>query len=185
MNAPSRVEIAICERHGLRYNAAEGQGCVRCRREAGLATGTVPVTAAPAKAAKPAAPGPRRASAPLHLLIAAALVGGTGALFWSAHRDVVASFGNLAPDESGGVGGEHEADDEAAVPAPLSYAEDGAVEGETAADADPAAYPPEDVAIGPAEQQRQLDELMRQMEEDAAADAESARRGAERARDGG
>jgi hypothetical protein len=160
-----RVDIALCEKHGLRYNAADGGGCVRCRREAGLPpAGAVRSTAAPGPA-RPAAP-PRTdppASALVQGLIALALVAATGVVFWSAHGQVLAGFGAMVTGgASEDVAGESDGD--------LGYGlED---DGSGFDGTEPAAYPPGDtVAIGPAEQQRQMDEVMRQMQEDAEADA--------------
>ena len=168
MSEARRVEVAVCERHGLRYNAAEGQGCVRCRSEAG-------VTAPPRRSA--AGPATRNASEeagaslPMQLLVAALLVAGTGTMFWSAHRQVLASFGSVFGMTAEGPGA---ATDAMAL-------EDDMGLGEAPDGAEPAAYPPDDtVAVGPAAQEQQMRELMRQMEADARVDAEDARAEAER-----
>lgn len=169
MSEARRVEVAVCERHGLRYNAAEGRGCVRCRAEAGVAPGTAP-------AARTPAPGAGRgsdagASAARQLVLAALLVGGTGALFWTAHQAVLDSFGGLFGLTAEGPGAATDA---------LSMEEETGLGG-TPSEVEPAAYPPEDtVAVGPAAQEQQMRELMRQMEEDARIDAEDAARAAER-----
>jgi len=73
------VQIAICERHGLKYNAATEAGCVRCRRESG-------------EGVEGATPAARRRSAPVQLLVAALLVGTTGALFCAAQRPILAGY---------------------------------------------------------------------------------------------
>ena len=165
-----RVEIAVCEKHGLRYNAAEGQGCVRCRREAGVSAGP---PAATARAAAPgAAPSEASPSVPSQLLLAALLVAGTGAMFWTAHQQVVESFGTFFGMSAGGPGASTDA---------FSMEEDGLGSGEPAGGAAPAAYPPDDtVAVGPAAQEQQMRELMRQMEEDARIEAQDAAHEAER-----
>jgi hypothetical protein len=190
-----RVEIAVCDKHGLRYNAAEGQGCVRCRREggvaapatgaasavlgggarpepavgpragaAGVARPVAPTAAAPPVpgAARGAAAGAERpASGLVQALIAAALVAGTGALFWSLHGEMVAALPNVF-----GLAAQ-DAAYEAEGGLPLDEDDDGY------ADAEPAAYPP-DAPGGPADQQRQLDELLREIEDDEARNARGA-----------
>jgi hypothetical protein len=177
MSEGRRVEIAVCERHGLKYNAAEGQGCVRCRREAGLgappagATRSAVASATPSGASSGVSSGvskggsDRPASAPVQLLLAALLVGGTGAMFWAAHQQVLSSFGALgaAAGAPGALGDGVGLDDGLAYGEPY---EDGG---------DPAAHPPGDtVAVGPAAQDQQMRELMRQMDDDARADARAA-----------
>ena len=74
------VEIAVCEVHGLRYNAAAGGGCARCRRERGE---TTTAESAPA----------RQATLGNQLAIAALLVALSGLAFFSAHRQLLASLG--------------------------------------------------------------------------------------------
>ena len=160
-----RVEIVVCDRHGLKYNAAEAGGCVRCRREAGRGVAAGAVAAG--------APQPRRlvaaeapASAAVQLLLAAVLVAGTGTLFWTAHRQVVAGFGGML-----GTGGD-------------DFAVDTEGDGRVSfGDNEPAAYPPDGVTIGPAEEQRQINELMRQMQEDDEKEARAAAAAAEAADD--
>ena len=159
-----RVEIVVCDKHGLKYNAAEAGGCVRCRREAGRGVAAGAVAAG--------APQPRRlvaaeapASAAVQLLLAAVLVAGTGTLFWTAHRQVVAGFSGML-----GTGGE-------------DFAVDTEGDGLAFGDNEPAAYPPDGVTIGPAEEQRQMNELMRQMQEDDEKEARDAAARAEAAGD--
>jgi hypothetical protein len=105
----------------------------------------------------------------MQLLVAALLVGGTGAMFWAAHQQVLASFGSVFGMTAEGPGA---ATDAMALEDDMGLAAEGA---------EPAAYPPEDtVAVGPAAQEQQMRELMRQMEADARVDAEDARAEAER-----
>ena len=171
MSETRRVEVAVCEKHGLRYNAAEGHGCVRCRREAGIPAGPVP-SAAPSSGPSRSPSAGDSASAPRQLLFAALLVAGTGAMFWTAHRQVVASFGSVFGMSAEGPGAATDA---------LSMEEGDRAFGEPAGGAEPAAYPPGDtVAVGPAAQEQQMRELMRQMEADARIDAEDAAVEAER-----
>ena len=73
------VQIAICERHGLKYNAATETGCVRCRRES-----EPPPTTSPSA--------PRAASAPLQIVVALLLVSGAGALFCAAQSAMLAGY---------------------------------------------------------------------------------------------
>ena len=170
MTEARRVEISVCPKHGLRYNAAEELGCVRCRREDGAGLGRVPAAAARRQAA------PRRAdgvaSAPNQLLLAALLVAGTGAMFWTAHQQVLASFGSVFGLSSEGPG---------AATDPMAMEDDLGL-GEPAEGVEPAGYPPDGtVAVGPAAQEQQMRELMRQMEADARIDAEDAAAEAARA----
>lgn len=169
-----RVEIVVCDKHGLRYNKADGGGCVRCRRESGGVAvhgggrGPTPVRSGPAETS---------ANAFVQLLLAAALIGGTGALFFSVHQDVVRGFGGMFAEGVEDVAAEGQLEDDGR----LSFEEGDA-------EADTAAFPPEGdsegdgdtVAFGPAEQERQMNELMRQMQQDAEAEARAAER---RARD--
>jgi hypothetical protein len=160
-----RVEIAVCERHGLRYNAAEGQGCVRCRRDTAVG-GPAGSSSGPAAQPRAVRDAERPASVAAQVLVAALLVGGTGGMLWAAHQQVVASFGSVF-----GAG--------APPPAGVDAA---AIEGyDPGSAAEPAAYPPDGVTVGPAEQDRQMRELLRQMQEDDKADAETAARVGERA----
>jgi hypothetical protein len=159
--APRPVDNDTCEKHGLRYNRATDKGCVRCRAESGAVSGAARAGASRAASkATPQAP----ASLGAQLLIAALLVGGTGALFYGAHQAVLESF-------SGGV----------LATAGKSGAEAAAAPGEAKYDApDPAAWPPPRPTgsqpqpppgmrgRGPAEQQKQIEELFRQMKEDDA-----------------
>jgi len=79
MRTERPVQIAGCERHGLKYNAAIDSGCVRCRRQD-----------TPSLASATAAP--RTASVPLQLLLAALLVGATGGLFCAAQRAMIDGY---------------------------------------------------------------------------------------------
>ncbi|HET9768734.1 MAG TPA: hypothetical protein VFS60_17950 [Thermoanaerobaculia bacterium] len=153
------LDVVTCEKHGLRYNRAAEKGCARCRSEAGTGSSGVR-RAATASAPKVDAP----ASLPMQLLFAALLVGGTGTLFWSAHQAVLESFAGGVLATAGSAGAEA-----AAAPGDASYEAP-----------DPNAWPPprptgtqpEPPAgmrgRGPAEQQKQVEELFRQMKEDAA-----------------
>jgi len=159
--APRPVDIVTCDKHGLRYNRATDKGCVRCRTESGAASGA-PRASAPRAGAKGAPEPP--ASLGVQLLVAALLVGGTGGLFYGAHQAVLESF-------AGGV----------LATAGKSGAEAAAAPGDAKYDApDPAAWPPPRPTgsqpqpppgmrgRGPAEQQKQIEELFRQMKEDEA-----------------
>jgi hypothetical protein len=153
------VDIVTCDKHGLRYNRAAEKGCVRCRSEAGTGASGAR-RAATASGPKVDAP----ASLPMQLLFAALLVGGTGTLFWSAHQAVLESFAGGVLATAGSAGAEA-----AAAPGDASYEAP-----------DPAAWPPPRPTgsqpqpppgmqgRGPAEQQKQVEELFRQMKEDAA-----------------
>jgi hypothetical protein len=159
-----RIDIAVCEKHGLRYNRATESGCVRCRRESGVvalppAAGSQPTaTARPAGAAAP----PRSeqpASAGTQLLIALLLVGGTGGIFYGAQQSVLAGFagGTLA------TVGQEGAEAAAAPGQRKSF--------ETVDPTDPAAW--ETPAIdprghGPDEEQKQLHDFFQQMKEEEA-----------------
>lgn len=170
MTESRRIEISVCPKHGLRYNAAEELGCVRCRREDGAGVGRAPAAGGRAPAAPRPADGP--ASAPTQLLLAALLVAGTGAMFWTAHQQVLESFGSVF-----GLG----AEGPGAATAPMAMEDDLGV-GETDGGVEPAGYPPDGtVAVGPAAQEQQMRELMRQMEADARIDAEDAAADAARA----
>ena len=150
------IDIATCDKHGLRYNRATDKGCVRCRAESSAATGGTRRGAAPGRAAAEAP-----ASLPIQLLIAALLVGGSGGLFFAAHQSVLESFAGGVLANAGEAGAEA-----AAAPGDASY------------DApDPASWPPPRPTAtppvppgmrgrGPAEQQKQIEELFRQMKED-------------------
>jgi len=158
--AARAVDIVTCDKHGLRYNRAAEKGCVRCRSEAGGgATGARrgPTPARPAQANAPA-------SLPMQLLFAALLVGGTGTLFWSAHQTVLESFAGGVLASAGSAGAEA-----AAAPGDASYEAP-----------DPNAWPPPRPtgsqpqpppgmqSRGPAAEQKQIEELFRQMKEDEA-----------------
>lgn len=81
-SAPRTTQTVVCEKHGLRYNPVQHDGCARCRREAGEKLGAS--SAARGVASNPSAGG----SAGGALGVAAALVFVVGlALFWS-HRQV-------------------------------------------------------------------------------------------------
>jgi hypothetical protein len=157
-----QLDVAVCEKHGLRYNRAVESGCVRCRRESGI------VSTPGAKGAGPGA-APRSldppASPAIQLLIAALLIGGTGGLCWGAHQAVLESFagGLLVQTGSAGI--------EAAAAPDEAYGDDAS---------EPAAWPPPRPTgpqptappgmkgRGPVEQQKQIEELFRQMQEDEA-----------------
>jgi hypothetical protein len=161
-----RVDIAVCETHGLRYNRAVESGCVRCRRESGAAPAT---GAAPART-KPAA---RRtdapASAPLQLLFAALLVGATGALCWSAHQAVLDSFTGGLLAKAGRAGSE------AAAAPGEAYGSDTTAPAAWPPGAQPqATAPPGMRGRGPAEQQKQLEKVLRQMQEEQAKERQAA-----------
>ena len=100
----------------------------------------------------------------MQLLFAALLVGGTGTLFWSAHEAVLESFAGGVLANAGSAGAEaadapgdasYEAPDPAAWPPPRP----------TGSQQPP---PPGMRGRGPAEQQKQVEELFRQMKEDEA-----------------
>jgi hypothetical protein len=97
--APRAPGPAVCERHGLRFDAATQEGCVLCRRER-AAGGAAPMATAIRSA---------RAWAVAGLLW---LVGG-GVLF-VAHRAVLDSFAAIALVGELAFGG----DAERAAPAP-------------------------------------------------------------------
>jgi len=68
------VQIEVCEKHGLRYNAAADDGCARCRTEAGGRT------------LEQRGFAPRRAhDLKRSLLVTAALVVGIGGTLFAAH----------------------------------------------------------------------------------------------------
>jgi hypothetical protein len=155
------IDIVVCEKHGLRYNRAAESGCVRCRRESAAApapTGARPAAssraAGPLPAALPAAPPERPASALLQLLLAACLVVGTGTLLWTAHEAVLATFGGGLLGAAGKAGA-------ATVPGNRPLGESPWPGG--AGEPSPS---PRSVTVGPAEEQRQMDELMRQLKQD-------------------
>ncbi len=136
------VDIAVCDRHGLRYNRATENGCVRCRREAGART---PATGSDGRAA---AAGEREASAPIQLLLAAALIVGTGILLWNAQPAVLSGFLSPAAPGRGTT---------ASAPGlPAGWAPDLGT---------PPASPAPAAAIDPAAAQRQANELLRQLQE--------------------
>lgn len=167
MTEARRVEISVCPKHGLRYNAAEELGCVRCRREDGAGVGRARVVGGAGAGRAQAAPrrGDAAASAPTQLLLAALLVSGTGVMFWAAHQEVLESFGSVFGLSAEGPG---------AATDPMAMEDDLGL-GETGEGVEPAGYPPDGtVAVGPAAQEQQMRELMRQMEEDARIDAEDA-----------
>jgi len=155
------MDVVTCEKHGLRYNRAVESGCVRCRRERGAGTRSGTTSGRGPVAARAEAP----ASLPMQLLIAALLVGGTGSLCWGAHQAVIDSFagGLIAHTGRSGI--------EAATAPGEAYGDD---------KAEPAAWPPPRPVgptptippgmrgHGPAEQQKQIEELFRQMKEDEA-----------------
>jgi len=100
----------------------------------------------------------------MQLLFAALLVGGTGTLFWSAHQTVLESFAGGVLASAGSAGAEA-----AAAPGDASYEAP-----------DPNAWPPPRPtgsqpqpppgmqSRGPAAEQKQIEELFRQMKEDEA-----------------
>jgi len=65
-DGPGRLDIAVCEKHGLRYNRSVERGCALCRREAGTTTGAAtPASRVSSPTAPPAArPTPRPAPPP-------------------------------------------------------------------------------------------------------------------------
>jgi hypothetical protein len=155
------VDIIVCDKHGLRYNRAVESGCARCRRESGAVA--TPGASAPAQGAPRSAQGMSAAEQPAsigkQLLLAAALVAGTGVLFWSAHQSVLESF-------SGGVLATlgKEGQDAAAAPGQRHSFE-------TTDPIDPANAPTPTVdprGQGPAEEQKQLHDFLQQMKEDEA-----------------
>src|SRR6185503_17021349 len=66
----TRVDIVVCQQHGLRYNRVTDTGCAMCRREGVVAEPSRPAvaTVAPStprpSAPPPSAPPPRPAAAP-------------------------------------------------------------------------------------------------------------------------
>jgi hypothetical protein len=151
------VDIATCEKHGLRYNRAVDAGCVRCRRESGAVAAPGAATSSQGTARTTATEQP--ASLGKQLLLAAALVAGTGVLFWSAHQSVLESF-------SGGVLATVGKEGKEAAAAPgqrHSF--------ETTDPLDPANVPTPAVdprGQGPAEEQKQLHDFLQQMKEEEA-----------------
>ena len=61
----TRIDIAVCPKHGLRYNRATDSGCAFCRRDAGRSTDH--------SAGAVTASGVLRGAAPSHDAIAAAI----------------------------------------------------------------------------------------------------------------
>ena len=152
----SPVDIATCEKHGLRYNRAVDTGCARCRRESGAVA--VEGATAPAQGTAKAGATEKPASVGKQLLLAAALVAGTGVLFWSAHQSVLESFSDGVLATVGKEGKEA-----AAAPGERhSFGTD---------PLDPANVPTPAVdprGQGPGEEQKQLHDFLQQMKEEAA-----------------
>lgn len=93
-SAPRAVR---CEAHGLLYNPNQSEGCVLCRREAGVA--------APATASKPAQSSSSGGAMPRALAVTAGLVLVTSLGLYSAHKSVVGMFSGIfsgAAFEGGG-----------------------------------------------------------------------------------
>lgn len=152
------ADIVVCDKHGLRYNRAVESGCVRCRRESGVAPAA---TSGASRAAtpRPAGPPDAPASTGVQLLLAFLLVGGAGALFWTAHKAVLESF-------AGGVlatVGKQSAEAAAAPAARKQF--------EQVDPFDPSTIPTPEFdphGYGPAEEQKQMHEFFQQMKEDEA-----------------
>jgi len=75
MNDAGSVDVRLCEKHGIRYNAALQNGCVRCRKEAGDA-GPSPRTSAAAGGDGSALPA---------LLVTLLLILATGGALYGLH----------------------------------------------------------------------------------------------------
>jgi hypothetical protein len=157
------LDVATCERHGLRYNRAVESGCVRCRREGGVTSKTGAGASRPGAAPRAAEP---PASVATQLLIAALLVGGTGGVCYAAHQAVLASFaggllvqtgsaGMDVVDDPGEAYGSDATTEPAAWPPPRPTA------------AQPTA-PPGMKGRGPVEQQKQIEEFFRMQQEEEA-----------------
>ena len=160
-----RLDVGVCEKHGLRYNRAVETGCVRCRRESGVAPAAATGASRLGTAVRLDAP----SSIGIQLLVAALLIGGTGGLCFAAHQAVLKSFAGGLLAQTGSAG--------------MDVVDDpGEAYGAEAADpaAAPAAWPPPRPTgpqptappgmkgRGPVEQQKQIEELFRQMKEDEA-----------------
>ena len=162
----TRIDIVVCQKHGLRYNGAAEKGCVRCRAESGFVAGgpvAGGVGSTRAGTSPPRAAADRPASMQTQLLIAALLIGGTGGIFYGAHQALLDSV-------SGGMlaGAARSGAEAAAAPGDASYeAPDPAAWPPPRPTATPP-VPPEMRGRGPAEQQKQIEELFRQMKEDQA-----------------
>ncbi len=157
------LDIATCEKHGLRYNRAVESGCVRCRRESGVATTAATSTGASRLGTAVRLDAP--SSIGTQLLIAVLLIGGTGGLCFAAHQAVLKSFAGGLLVQTGSAGMDVVDDPGEA------YGSDSA---ESAAWPPPRPTGPQPTAPpgmkgrGPAEEQKQIEELFRQMKEDEA-----------------
>ncbi len=156
------MDVATCEKHGLRYNRAVESGCVRCRRESGVATTATAGTGASRLGTAVRLDAP--SSVGTQLLIAVLLIGGTGGLCFAAHQAVLNSFAGGLLMQTGSAG--------------MDVVDDPGEAYDAAAE--PAAWPPPRPTgpqptappgmkgRGPAEEQKQIEELFRQMQEDEA-----------------
>lgn len=155
------LDIVTCEKHGLRYNRAAESGCVRCRRESGVATTASTGAGRLGTAVRLDAP----SSVRTQLIIAALLIGGTGGLCYAAHSALIKSYaGGFMQTGSAGMDagddpGEAYVRDNPADPAPWPPPRPKGPQ--------PTA-PPGMKGRGPVEQQKQIEELFRQMKEDEA-----------------
>lgn len=104
--APRPSTAAVCERHGLRYDPTQHEGCVLCRRERGAAA-----TESTSAGSSGSSPGRAWAVAALIWLLA----GGT---LYVAHREVLASFAPFLLAAEGALGADEPVIDPLAEPAP-------------------------------------------------------------------